>query len=309
MKGFWTTPASSRPLAVLRIGLALLLLLQAKLLAPQFHAIYGADGILQGSLRGIFGGTPLPGLAELLGLASKYGVAEETVLNCLGAAYITALVALLLGFHTRIASFGVWALHWLLVMGQVTSYGFDSFASLSLFYLVWMPSGEALSLDVASGRASGAPSSDARWGLRMLQLHLSIAYFTCGFDKAVGEQWWNGEAIWRSVTLPLYAQFDLRWIAKAPWLAVLSGWGTLVVECGYPIAMWFAKMRKAWLLAIVGLHFGIFLLMGLHLFGLLMILLSVSAFGVSAEPATETGRDVSRELAQDSFLRWRLRSV
>ena len=55
-----------------------------------------------------------------------------------------------------------------------------------------------------------------------------------------------------------------------------------MIESGYPIAMWVPRLRTFWLLGIVALHAGIMLLLGLRLFGLIMILLSLSAFGADA---------------------------
>lgn len=293
---FWTEPAGAEPLAFLRIGAAAILLLQARAIAPQFLDLYGQGGILQGALRDLLADSSLPGVRDLAALLQAHGINETTTLGSIGVFYLASLVALLLGFHTRLSATMAWLTHWLLASGHVTSYGLDTFAGVFLFYLVWIPSGRAWSLDAASGRVSPGPSAEARWALRTLQLHLSIAYLACGVDKAMGAQWWNGDAIWRSVTLPLYAQYDLRWLAKAPWIATLSGWGTLVVECGYPIGMWVRRLRPYWLVAIIGLHLGILALMGLPLFALMMIVLSVSAFGVGAT-------------SEDRVLRWGVRGV
>lgn len=280
---FWSAPASARPLAALRIGIAALLLLQAFWVAPQFFAIYGSDGILQGMLRGRFGSAAVPGIYEFGRYASAVGIEESYFLLTLALTYLIAIVALLVGYRTRIAAIAIWALHVLFAAGHVTSYGIDAFLNIVLFYFPWMPIGNYWSLDVAAGRVSSAPSQGARVSLRLLQIHLSIAYFFCGFHKSLGSEWWNGEAIWRSVMMPLYAQFDMRWLARVSWFAKVSGWGTLAVETLYPLGMWQPRLRTLWLPAIVGLHLGIFLLMGLHLFALVMIVMSVSLFGFPAE--------------------------
>jgi hypothetical protein len=178
----------------------------------------------------------------------------------------------------------VWGLHLCLAGGHITSYGIDTFAGILLFYFLWLPVGAVASLDAVAGTAPPAVSSDARLGLRVVQIHLCLVYLACGLEKAAGSQWWNGEAIWRSVMMPEYAQYSLAWLSQAPWLAKVFGWGTLVVESGYACFMWVPRLRPFWLLAIVGLHLGILLLMGLTLFALMMMVLSTAAFAVPSEP-------------------------
>jgi len=281
---FWLTPASARPLAVLRIGVTAILLLQAYSVAPHFFQLYGSEGILQGTLRSQFGNSELPGVYELGRAFARFGVPEAGTLLAMATLYLFSLVSLLVGYQTKLSAVLVWASHFALGGGHVSSYGLDTFANITLFYFLWMPVGAAYSIDVVVGRLSAAPSADARVGLRILQLHLSIAYFACGVDKALGIQWWNGDAIWRSLLLPVYAHGDFRWLADVPWLPKVLGWGTLLVECGYPIGMWVPRLRKLCLVAIVGLHLGIFIFLGLHLFAAIMMVLSLSAFGVSPQP-------------------------
>lgn len=108
----------------------------------------------------------------------------------------------------------------------------------------------------------------------------------------MGDQWWNGEIIWRAMTVPEFSQFDVSWMAHVPWLPMIFGWGTLVVEFGYPLFAWLPQTRRALVVMMVALHGGIFLGLGLHTFSLLMIALNVCLFGVSPElgPAAETER-------------------
>ena len=84
--------------------------------------------------------------------------------------------------------------------------------------------------------------------------------------------------MWRSLVQPDFRQFDLTWLAHYAWVPILLGWFTIVTECGYGVAMWIPRLRFFWLAAIISLHVGIALFLGLGLFGLIMILLSISAF-------------------------------
>ncbi|WP_437550067.1 HTTM domain-containing protein [Sorangium sp. So ce367] len=282
---FALAPASAAPLAALRIGLAAVLLLQAALVAPALFELYGRSGILQGPLRDVFARTDLPRIGWAVELLAPLGIGEDPVILGTGGIYVVALAALLVGWCTRAAAFLAWLTHLMLVTtASSTVYGVDSFASIFLFYLLWMPSEAAFSMDRRLGRARGGPTPAARLGLRVVQLHLSFAYLVSGLGKAAGEPWWDGEAIWRSVMLPEYRQFDLSWLAGAPWLAAVAGWTVLLVEIGYGFLIWPRRTRLPWVVATVALHAGIALFMGLLVFGALMAVLTIAAFAVPSEP-------------------------
>src|SRR5437868_14008234 len=99
-------------------------------------------------------------------------------------------------------------------------YGMDYFAHIGLFYCIIMPTSNAVSLPVVLGWRNSSPSIAAGLTRKMLQVQLCIVYLSSGLEKACGIEWWNGEAIWRSVTLPTFKEFDVSWIAYVPWLAV-----------------------------------------------------------------------------------------
>jgi hypothetical protein len=63
---------------------------------------------------------------------------------------------------------------------------------------------------------------------------------------------------------------------------MLSSWFTMAVETGYCVAMWVPRLRVVWMAGIIVLHLGIALFLGLRLFGVIMILLTISAFGYEA---------------------------
>src|SRR5206468_8546900 len=111
---------------------------------------------------------------------------------------------------------------------------------------------------------------------------LCIMYMASGLEKAMGSQWWNGEAIWIALQQDQFHQVNIDWMANVPFVAKLLCWGTLLVETCYPLAMLWTRTRKYWLAAIVMMHLGIAIFLGLHLFGSLMILLNLSAFGMTS---------------------------
>ncbi|WP_437896454.1 HTTM domain-containing protein [Sorangium sp. So ce124] len=285
MGRFAFAPASARPLAALRIGLASVLLMQAALIAPIVSELYSRSGIVQGQLLDGAGAIGFPRIGHLVNAFSRLGVAESSVIAGVGALYMLSLGGLLLGWRTRFSAACAWLLHLTLMMtAERTNYGADQFANIFLFYLIFMPSGAALSLDRAFGRAPPEPSATARLGLRVVQLHLCLVYLSSGVEKALGSAWWDGDAMWHSLMLPEYRRFDFSWLADHAWIAVAAGWLVLLVEIGYPFFIWPRRTRRLWVAATVGLHLGIAVFMRLHVFGAIMSVFTIAAFGVKADP-------------------------
>ncbi|AUX34168.1 MULTISPECIES: HTTM domain-containing protein [Sorangium] len=288
---FAFAPASAMPLAVLRIGLASVLLLQAAMVGPALLELYGRSGILQGPLNDILARTDLVRIGWLIDRLALLGIGEASIVTGTGALYALALVALLLGWRARAAAALAWLTHLMLMMtADSTNYGADNYANIFLFYLIWMPSGAALSLDRRLARVPADPPATTRLSLRVVQLHLCISYLASGLWKASGEQWWNGEAIWRSVMLPAYRQVDFSWLADNTWIPMLAGWLVVLIEVGYAFLIWPRRSRRLWVAATVALHIGIAVFMGLVVFGALMAALTFAAFGVRADRAAPERR-------------------
>ena len=288
---FFLAPAWPTPLAVLRIGLALVLLVQAALIVPAFFVLYERSGVPRGLLRDALARHGLPHLGWLIHALGRFGVGESTILVSTGLVYVASLLALLVGWRTRMVAAFAWLTHLTLMMtANGTNYGADNFGNIFLFYLIWIPSGAALSMDRLANRAPAGPTTAARLALRVIQLHLCMVYLAGGLMKGSGGQWWDGDAIWRSLMLPEYRQYDFCWLADHPWFARLSGWMVVAVETGYSIFIWPRRTRRPWILATVAMHLGIALFMGLGIFGAIMIVFTVAAFGVGAEPRREGQR-------------------
>lgn len=285
VEAFFFTPASARPLAALRIGLAAVLLAQAWMIRAEIFDFFARDGIVQGELARYFSVPGAPHLSWLIERLSPLGVSEASCIYAVCGAYVVSLLLLITGFHARFAAVSAWLLHWTLMnTGYTSIYGVDRYAHIFLFYLMWLPIGRAYSLDVALHRVSSAPTAGARLGLRVLQLHLCLSYLASGIEKSSGPQWWNGELLWRVFSIPDYQRFDMSWLVDWPFLSRLGGWATLAVELGYCIFIWPRRTRKLWIAATVGLHLGIVIFLGLHLFGLIMCVLTLALFGFSPEP-------------------------
>ena len=269
---------SARPLAGLRVGLPLLLLVHLAWVSSDLLSLHGGKGIIPWELTDLLRDPWVPGLPTLASALLPLGISAPTAITLLLACYAGGLLALALGFHTRVSALLAWGLHLALVTsGSASVYGVDQLATTFLFYLLVFPSGRAWTFESRS--ASPRREKTIPVGcLRVMQAHLCVVYLAAGLFKAMGRQWWNGEAIWQVVSQPAFRTFDLGSLARHPWIPTLAGWVTLVVEIGYAFLIWPRRTRRAWAIAAIGLHLGVGLFMGLVFFSSVMILLTCSLF-------------------------------
>lgn len=270
----WFRRVSARPLAALRVGLPLLLLVHLVWISDDLLSLHGDRGIIPWRLTALLRDRWLPGLPTLARALVPLGLSLHAATALLVACYAGSLLALALGLRARISAFVAWGLHLsLMTSGFASFYGVDQLAHTFLFYLLVFPSGRA------------ATETIPAVCLRVMQAHLAIVYLAAGLSKAMGRQWWNGEAIWQTVSQPDFRTFDLGSMAWHPWIPKLAGWATLVVEIGYGLFVWPRRTRRVWCLATFGLHLGVAVFMGLVFFSSVMILLTFCLFLVPEDVA------------------------
>jgi hypothetical protein len=278
----WLThgPRRAEPFAALRIGTAAVLLAKFLAEAVSLQALYGDRGLMPWAISDLRYGDLVPRLSLITPLLADR-IAPPVILWGAAALYTTALLLLLAGWRARPAAFVALVLHLIFsASGALSGYGVDLFAQAALFYVALGPRITLWSVD-ARGAAVTVSAAD-RVLLRLLQAHLAIVYLSAGLAKAAGAQWWNGEAIWRSVMQPQFRQFDFSWLAAVPWIPVLVGWSTMAIEVGYCVLIWPRRSRVGWLALTVSLHLAIAVMLGLWFFAAIMIVANVAAFGWSA---------------------------
>lgn len=282
VEAFFLRPAGSKPLAMFRIVFGAFACIEFLSLRANWLDLLGNEGVVEWIVsKELFAVEGVPHIYDLAALLKPWGVHEDQTVFLVAYSYLFALLALTFGCRTRIAAFSAWLLHVTIWnTGALHGYGVESFTRVALFYCIFMPVSVWWSLDARPDRrACESDSWAAALSYRVLQLHLCIVYLMSGIAKVQGEQWHNGEAMWRVLSQPEYAQFDMFWTADFPWLLQLLGWSTLFVELGYAVLIWPPRTRPFMLCAIVGMHVGIAVLMGLWGFGAVMIILNLAAFG------------------------------
>lgn len=187
--------------------------------------------------------------------------------------YITSLVALIVGFRSRL--FALLALVLQLTIFKsfaLFNFGYDHFLTMSLFYCFIIPVGKFYSLDNKIFRKKDGLKYNFNYQ-NMLRIHLAIVYLFAGLAKIISLTWWNGEAIWRSISSIYNDLFMIH-----PLILSLAGIITLVLEVGYPFLILNKKTQKAVLIGVVSMHLGIAFLLQLPLFAGIMIVWNITAY-------------------------------
>ena len=260
----------------LRISVGLILLVQMFFIWDQASDLFGERGLVQKEISDFFANSFL----NLRLIADILSWSVPKTLTVVLWLYVSLLVTMILGLLSRVSSIGVWLLHHIVFMSApLTFYGIDNYASVFLFYLAILPSNRNLSIDKKWGLINKKQSRTVPYYCRLtIQIHLAITYVDAGLSKAMGASWWNGEAIYRALMLPEFQQMDFSWFHYLPWVPLIIGLATLFLEVFYPFIMFHPRLRKYGLVGIIGMHLGIALFQGLHLFALLMICLNIASF-------------------------------
>jgi predicted DCC family thiol-disulfide oxidoreductase YuxK len=215
---------------------------------------------------------------------------------------LAVLALYTLGLFSRVTAI----LAWVIVVSTVRRlpialYGFDQVISaLALYLAVTGASGQVVSVDRfwrrwrqarhASEHTSGRhtagtgrrvtpdepgvppPSTSANLALRLIQLHVVVIYGMAGLAKLQGPSWWNGTALWKTMTTGEFVTVDFTGLASWPMFVNLLTHAALALELLYPVLVWVKIVRPLMLTGIAALHLGIAVISpGLTEFALAMI--------------------------------------
>lgn len=272
-------PASANILAHFRIGVGVFALLQTLVLLPDWVALYGPDGIIPWQIAEHLSTTYTPSVGHAARLLSHFQISPQVSLYIVTIVYLASLLGLVVGYKTRLMGVVAYLMHLMLnTTGHFIAYGVETFMHIALFYCMVLPVGASLSVDAKQSSTIISPVVTTL-GVRVVQIHLCIMYMACGIEKALGPQWWSGEAIWVAMQQDQFHRVNIDWMARLPLVPKILCIGTLLVETLYPLGMYWKKTRHYWLMAIVGMHLFIGIFLGLYLFAALMIVLNVTVFG------------------------------
>lgn len=246
----------------------------------------------------------IPRIGWLVDVGSRLGLAESTTINLIWWLLLGGSLLLIGGLFTRPTTVIVAFFHLCAVKSSgALTYGYDNFTTIGLFYLLISPLPDRLSLDYLWRRRRKKNPELLGFVRRALQLHVCLIYFFGGVNKCAGAGWWNGDSLWRALIRPPFNVLSPDVIVTWRWVLPVAGMAVCLLEISYPIFIWPRRTRPYWLFAIIAMHVGIGLLLGLYLFALAMIVLNVAAFGwwsraaeVSSGQLLSTGRPGSETI-------------
>jgi hypothetical protein len=284
-RGFLFPKTSDTWLGVLRIGLGLQVIFYCLSLWPDWNFVFlgGGNGLISRDLtEAVFTlDCPfLPRLSWFVEIGSHLWLRETTVLSITLFCFLASGCFLTAGLCCRSAAIVAWFLHLAAATsGGLMTYGVDNFMTIGLFYLMWSPLPDRFALDSRFWRRRARDPQLLGFFQRVLQLHLCFIYFFGGLDKCLGLGWWNGASVWRALLRPPFnvipPQILVHWSYLLPPIGIL----VCLIETGYPVFIWSKNTRLIWLTAVLTMHIGIALAMGLYLFASIMIILNLAAFG------------------------------
>jgi HTTM domain len=251
---FWFEPRATSTLALVRIAFGLVVIAWTAALLPGLSAMFGPDGLLNGQP-----GTTNAGDHWVWGLLGVFRT--QAAVTVLLVMLLVSAVCLTVGYRTRIAAPLVFV--GVLSFERRNPFVFDSGDALIriiALYIALSPAGAALSLDRwrrARHRFWEMPLR-TQWGLRLLQIQLSVIYMSTVWAKARGTTWNGGTAVSYAMRIGDIARFHVPLtISDSVALSTLMTYGTLAIEFTIAVLVWNRKARP-WVLGLgVALHLGI----------------------------------------------------
>jgi len=291
---WWAAPVRAERLAALRIGLALLLLIDVlTTYLPNATLFFGDDSFAPpGSWdwrRQVEPPDHWPPSSwndvqeqwnkppERWYWSALYHVADHRVIYLAVAAWAVALVGLLLGFCTRLNAVVVWILStsFANLNTNIDNAG-DLVRGITLFYLMLSPCGATWSVDAwLRGRKGLVVISP--WALRLLFLQMVCIYWCNGLHKTIGDDWQQGKALYfvlGDLTLARlsYARSPLpvEWTYQ---FTRLLSWFVLTWEVTLPLLLIWRPIRRIALVFGALFHIGILCSMEIGFFPAYMLCL------------------------------------
>lgn len=266
-------------LAVMRIASGLLLLGWLLVNLPDAARIWGPGSSYWQPYRDILGYTWPFNILQDAGPGLFWTV--------YGAAILLAL-AFTLGWRTRIVT-PLLFIAYTAINAQNTpiSDGGNYFIRIMLIYLIFADISRRWSLDSLRRQRTNAKETQTgtvlhNIGLCLVVAQLCLVYFEAGMYKVQGALWQDGTAIYYPLQSEAYGVFP--WLADAithfTWPVVLITYATVIVQIAFPFLLFNKWTRRVALVAILGMHLGIAVVMGLPFFSGIMA--SADAVLVSA---------------------------
>ena len=246
-----------RSLALLRAGLAILVVCDLAARVPDLAAHYGDGGVLPRAAALVW----LPVEAHLSVYMASGQPWFQAGLFGLAALAAAALAA---GWHTRAASILSWYLLFALqARNPAVGHGGDNVLRLVMFWAMFLPLGARWSRDRAAGRLAAPPGPRVVSAAALAaRLQLCLVYWVTAAFKW-NPAWLGGGAIATALRVDRLSTSWGRWLLNFPRLLRWVTRGTLAFEVLGPLAAW-TPFYSGPVRSVVVLAFVLFHLCGLR---------------------------------------------
>jgi hypothetical protein len=258
---FWFAPRGTAPLALFRIAIGLIGICQLVPMLPTMLTFFGPGGVMPSAPPGDW--------SVLTPINTNGAVVALFAVGLLASAAVTV------GWHSRVSAV-VLAIVFHSLVGRnpgVWSSGDLAYRTLTLL-LALTPCGAALSLDrlrTAPGRFWEFPAR-RQWGVRLIQIQLSIAYLASVTHKLRTPEWRDGTAVSYALRVEDVIRFPFPdWITGSAPIMQGVTWATMVAEVAVGVGVWIRPVRPAALLLGVAMHAGMHYALAFGMFGLIML--------------------------------------
>ena len=274
---FWFAPTDAAILALIRIATGLILFYSHWVWGLELATFFSNEGALPANYRDLL-------FENHHWVWSHFDfVSSPAIVWTIHWIGLGVIMMFALGLCTRVTA----PLSLLLAISYANraagaQFGLDQIICFLCLYLALGNCGARFSLDQyffskQNGRAGGwlsHSSATSPWNtiaLRLIQLHMCLVYLFAGLGKLQGSTWWDGTAIWYSLSSYEYQTFDLTWLAEHLWFVNLVTLVAVAWEITYPFLIWNRLARPIYLLIAIAVHLGIGLAMGMLTFGFIML--------------------------------------
>jgi hypothetical protein len=208
-------------------------------LLPDLHALFGSHGVVPQQ----------PGIAYLWGVFAIWTSDQALLIGWI--LLLVFSVALMVGWHSRVAALAVFVLILSFEHRNVWVFNSGDLAiRIEALLLAISPCGSALSLDQrrSTGKFCSAQHRP-QWPVRLMQVQLSLIYLAAAQAKLNGNAWPQGTAVSYALRLPDMLLLPMpHWFTTSALLMNAVTWGALAVELSVGILVWNRRLRP-WVLA------------------------------------------------------------
>jgi hypothetical protein len=188
--------------------------------------------------------------------------------------FLVSLFSLTIGYHTRLSAILAYILHMSFINRNPTvMFGVDMISTFFFLYAMFAQLGAHYSVDawLKKGKKVYTQTATSHIAWRLMQIQVCIVYGFSGIEKCKGTRWWDGSAIWDTLSMGTMQRWDLSFVAHYPIVLAASTYLVLFWEIYFPIMIWNKSIKKYVLWGGVLLHLQIGILMNLPSFAAMMM--------------------------------------